>query len=84
MNDNRAIDGNLSSCLEYNAQPGFTEDDIAKVLAIFEGQNDEDDWRWIIQLNDNRFVYLKGGCDYTGWDCQSWAESTVHETVEKP
>lgn len=69
----RGIDYDLHACLEYNPQNAFNVDDIASVLAVYEGQNDSTDWRWLIQLKDNQFVYLRGGCDYTGWDCQSWA-----------
>jgi len=80
-NSQRGIDYDLSACLEYNPQPSFTVDDIERVLAVFEGTNDETDWRWIILLKDNRFAALQGGCDYTGWDCQSWADSTIYTTV---
>lgn len=75
------IDYDLSACLEYNPQDGFTVEDIAEVLAVWEGENDGDDWRWILRLNDNRFVFLRGGCDYTGWDCQSFAVSRFAATA---
>jgi hypothetical protein len=71
----KGIDYDLSACLEENPQDGYGVGDIALVLAVWEGQNDGDDWRWILRLNDERFVFLIGGCDYTGWDCQSWASS---------
>ena len=70
----RGIDWDLVACLQYNAQDGFTVADIAKVLAVVEGENDGADWRWVLRLNDGRFVFLQGGCDYTGWDCQSSAD----------
>lgn len=69
------LDYDLRACLEHNPQEGYTAEDIAEVLAVWEGANDGDDWRWILRLNDGRFVFLQGGCDYTGWDCRSWAES---------
>lgn len=69
------LDYDLRACLEYNPQDGYGVDDIAEVLAVWEGQNDGDSWRWILRLNDDRFVFLQGSCDYTGWDCQSWAAS---------
>ncbi len=30
------------------------------------------DWQggWLLEMNDGRFVYLSGWCDYTGWGCQ--------------
>lgn len=69
------LDYDLEACLENNPQPGYAAEDIAEVLAVWEGANDGDYWRWILRLNDGRFVYLRGGCDYTGWDCRSSAAS---------
>jgi hypothetical protein len=67
----RGIDYDLCDCLNYNEQP-FTIENIECVLAVHEGENDGDDWRWIIELkepvNGNQFAFLQGGCDYTGWD----------------
>lgn len=70
----RGLDYDLCACLEYNPQ-SFSVTDIDKVLAVWEGQNDGDDWRWVLRLTDGRFVFLQGGCDYTGWDCVSSATS---------
>ena len=78
---NTGIDCDLKWCLDYNPQD-FTVDDIETVLAVWEGQNDGDDWRWIIRHKDGRYIYQRGGCDYTGWDCQSWATSVYAETPE--
>lgn len=77
------IDYDLYACLEYNPQGAFTVKDIDRVLAVFEGKNDEEDWRWVLLLKDGRYVFLQGGCDYTGWDCQSWASHTFAETPEE-
>lgn len=77
------LDYDLDACLRYNPQDGITPDTIAAVLAVWEGENDGDDWRWVIRLNDGRFAFIQGGCDYTGWDCQSWATSVVADTAER-
>lgn len=77
------IDYDLESCLEYNPQKGYTVDDIEIVLAVWEGANEGDDWRWILQLKNGSYVLLEGGCDYTGWDCQSWATSWFFASVEE-
>lgn len=69
------LDYDLEACLTHNTQEGYNADDIAEVLAVWEGENEGDDWRWILRLNDGRFVFLQGGCDFTGWDCQSYAVS---------
>lgn len=71
------LDYNLSACLNYNPQDNITDEDIAEVLAVYEGENDERDWRWIVRLTSGNWAYIRGGCDYTGWDCQSWATSTI-------
>lgn len=70
----KGIDYDLAACLEYNPQVGWSIDDIKEVLAVYEGERDGECWRWAIKLNDGMFVLLVGGCDYTGWDCQSHAD----------
>ena len=81
------VDYSLSACLEYNPQ-SFDLQNVEKVLAVWEGEHDGDDWRWVIKVNSvcskkngGRFVFLQGGCDYTGWDCQSWATSEFATTA---
>jgi hypothetical protein len=75
------VDVDLQGCLDNNRQSGFDIADIREVLAVWEGQNEGDDWRWVLDLNDGRTVFLVGGCDFTGWDCQSYA---AHVVVENP
>jgi hypothetical protein len=72
----------LHTCLEYNPQKGFSKGDIKAVLAIVEGELDGKDWHWFLELNSGQFVYLVGGCDYSGWDCQSWATSSLYDSKE--
>lgn len=45
---------------------------------------------WVIRLTKDgakkhgkKFVYLQGGCDYTGWDCQSGADSRFCDTAKQ-
>lgn len=75
------LDYDLQACLEHNPQE-FTAEAVEKVLAVWEGQNDGDDWRWVLLLKDGRYAFLQGGCDYTGWDCQSWATSRFADDAE--
>lgn len=77
----RGIDYDLFACLNYNRQDGFDVDSIQKVLAVTESFNEGPDWHWILLLKDGRFVYLQGGCDYTGWDCQSSAISWIESDM---
>ena len=76
------IDYDLFACLDENPQKTFTVFDIKKVWAVWEGERDGDDWRWVLELNSGAFVFLQGGCDYTGWNCQSWATHAFADTLE--
>ena len=82
FDEGRGIDWDLKSCLDYNPQDGWGLDDIANVLAVVEGEHDGKDWHWLIRLNDERHVKLVGGCDYTGWDCRSDADSWIAYSAE--
>lgn len=62
------FDYDLVAALEYNPQAHFGINDIEEVLAVYEGQNDGEEWRWILALKNGKFAYAIGGCDYTGWD----------------
>lgn len=66
------VDYDFCACLEYNPQDGWGLDNVHKVLAVVEGEHDGADWHWIVELTrmprEKSFVYLTGGCDYTGWD----------------
>lgn len=63
----------LRAALEYNDTNPVTHDNVAEILAFHEGKKDSPDyWHWLLLLTDNKIAYLTGGCDYTGWDCQSW------------
>ena len=59
--------------------------EIAYVLGCVYGENEESEWHWLIAMKDRTYAYVSGGCDYTGWDCQSWGHielfSTLKETI---
>jgi len=59
----------LLAALECNGHGAFVER-IVDILATIEGENDERNWHWIVRT-DEGFAYVTGGCDNTGWDCQS-------------
>lgn len=52
---------------------GSRLDDIDVIVAEVCGENDGYPWYWILQMKNGTFSWATGGCDYTGWDCQSWA-----------
>lgn len=62
----------LMACIEYNDAP-FKYTDILRTTTLVEGDREGPDWEWFIELKDGRRYYGTGGCDYTGWDCQSGA-----------
>lgn len=73
----RRIDGDLSYAVEYNDVAPFRLEDVAYVLAALMGENDGPDYHWIVAMKDHTYAYVTGGCDYTGWDCQSGASAEI-------
>lgn len=74
------MSADLAQALEYNSV-GLPSPVVA-ILATIEGENDEADWHWLVRLEDGQHAYISGGCDYTGWDCQSNCEAFVEPTAE--
>lgn len=76
----RGIDSDMRACFEHN-YVNMDIKDIKKVVAVWEGENDGDNWRWIAQINQyhhDDYVFIEAGCDYTGWDCQSWVHIQIY------
>ena len=63
----------LANCLEYN-RVGIGKHEIARVLGVVEGDHDGPSWYWVLESHAGQCGVLVGGCDYTGWDCQSSAQ----------
>lgn len=61
----------IVNALDYNPQTNLCKSDIDVIVAEVCGENDGVNWFWIILRKDSKFQYVTGGCDYTGWDCQS-------------
>lgn len=60
---------------------------IKNFVMLVQGANDEKDWIWFVEVERmingafrehgiTEYHVLRGGCDYTGWDCQSSATWT--------
>lgn len=45
----------------------FGPEDVRRIIASAEGDNDVEDWLMVGELNDGRFFAIRAGCDYTGW-----------------
>ncbi len=70
-------DGQYHYSRECNPMPGQPEeeigtfpDNIAHYYWIHEGENDECPWLCMCRLENGVYVYYRGECDYTGFDCQ--------------
>mgnify|MGYP001559087761 FL=1 len=72
----RGDDWDLEAALEENPECGAVLDDVMAVLAVVYGEHDESDYYWILRLKDGRYGLLQGRHDYSGWDCQSYAQFT--------
>lgn len=55
----------------------FSREDVAKVIAAEDGENDGDHWEGVFRLKDGRFVFVTAWCDYTGWGCRDGGQSWV-------
>lgn len=62
----------------------FLESDVAEPLAaVVEYGDYAETTVWaVVRLKDGRFGYVNGGCDTTGWDCQSGCSGDVDTTLE--
>lgn len=60
----------------------FVQDEVKKVIASVNGENDESSWLMLGQLKDGRFFKLQASCDYTGWGCQEGGDAHVAITLK--
>lgn len=76
-----------TSAWEYHADNiPFAIDDIEEVLgeACTPGEYAEQEIVGVYKLKDGKgFAYVSGGCDTTGWDCQSGASGLVYDSLEE-
>lgn len=56
--------------------------DVVEIIAVVNGENDEQEWIGVFRLADGRFLVAQGSCDYTGWDCQAGNALTVCASME--
>ena len=74
----------LDSLFTYTSanQPWASLPAEVELFAAVMGENDDRDWFWIFGY-DGKFYNAQGGCDYTGWDCQSWGQTSVWPTLNE-
>lgn len=70
-------------CVKDDADTSsFSREDVAEIIGMEDGYNDGDNWIGLFRLLDGRFVFIRAGCDYTGWDCQQWGQSHVAKELQ--
>ncbi len=57
-------------------------EDVARIIAMVDGENDEAEWVGVFELKDGRFLLASGSCDYTGWDCRAGNSLEVAKSLE--
>ncbi len=80
---NKATIDDLRTGIEYNQPQPIKADDVAEVEVGWTDGNDEPEFAWLLRLKDGRYAAASGGHDYTGWDCQSSLEITIHDTRDE-
>ena len=82
-------EGSGGNCTAITPQPApgyegsittFSREDVKTILGMSEGERDEREWVIYGKLNDGRYFVARGGCDYTGWDCQASNSGDVAAT----
>lgn len=61
----------------------FDREDVAEIIAIDDGENDQENWLGVFKLHDGRFATIDAGCDYTGWGCREWGSAEVAGSLEE-
>lgn len=59
----------------------FSARDIQTVIDYHEGGPDLEDWIMVGVTHDERFFYLKSGCNYDGWDQHSWGSAKLSHNM---
>jgi hypothetical protein len=67
-----AYNHGLPKAVPFSSSPvdetPFSREDVAEIIGIYEGENDEENWVIAGVLKDGRYFMIEAGCDYTGWD----------------
>jgi hypothetical protein len=81
--------GNCTSIIPQPQPPSyagslatFSREDVIEIYQMQDGENDGPDWIIYGRLQDGRYFAARGGCDYTGWDCQASNSGDVAASKE--
>ncbi len=71
------------TCRGEASNARFGREDVVIIRGQSEGENDGATWIVWGQLKDGRWFVARGGCDYTGWDCQASNDGNVATSEEE-
>jgi hypothetical protein len=82
----KTIETVCQSAWDYHAESiPVPLEDVAEVIAEACTPGDsgfgQEEIVGLFRLKDGRFLYVSGGCDTTGWECQSHVDGTVSESL---
>ena len=82
--DDNMLDVVVKSAYEYHPTDELSAEDVDSIewVGYHVEWNDGDNISAIGVIPGGRWVTLYGGCDYTGWDCQSGADWYVTDSYE--
>lgn len=65
----------FAGMLKYNPSPPEVASlRFTGLRCEVHGEYDESNWVWVVTIENGAVWRVDAGCDYTGWDCRSWAE----------
>lgn len=67
---------------EGQDQPPVLREDVTRIIAQREGENEGPQWLILGAAKGGRFFFIEAGCDYTGWDCQAGGTCRVSPSLE--
>ncbi len=57
--------------------------EVAEIIAADPGENDGPEWISVTKQSDGRYLVMRAGCDYTGWDCRAGGKIEYYATLEE-
>lgn len=56
---------------------------LVDFVMLREGEHDGGPWLWALTFDLCGRWLVEAGCDFTGWDCQSWADFTREDDPDR-
>lgn len=75
--------GDFAAACQYNGYGPLGYGDatvgVVGLLMVEQGEHDGPNWVWLVTTHEGEHWWAIGGCDFTGWDCQSSLDWTLYE-----